>query len=331
MAKPANFRIVVSESSGFAPAARKALSELGEVVWGDFDRGMLLESISEADLLWVRLRHVIDDEVMSRAPRLRWIASPTTGLNHIDLESAERRDIRVLSLRGQVEFLSNVRATAELTVGLMLSLLRRIPDAVNHTRAGEWNRDAFRGLELHGRTVGIVGYGRLGKIVGRYLAAFGARVLATDVARVDAEPGVELMSLRELLRQSDMVSLHVNLAPQNSGFFDGSCLRLMKPGSHLVNTSRGELIDETALLEALRSEHLAGAALDVARGEWRFDRNHPLAAYARTHSNLILTPHIGGATVESMSKAETFLASLVAEAVTGGETRGPVLCAAEKS
>jgi D-3-phosphoglycerate dehydrogenase len=332
---PKNIRIVVCESAGFAPAATAALTRLGEVIWRDCDRVSLLQSVADADVLWVRLRHVIDEEVMQAAPKLRWIASPTTGLNHIDLQAAASRGIRVVSLRGQVQFLANVRATAELTLALMLALLRHIPDAIEHAREGGWNRDLFRGSELHRRTVGIVGFGRLGRIVSRYLVALGARVLATDVRPVEAEPGVKFLSLAELLEQSDIVSLHVDFTPENYEFFNRNCFERMKAGSYFVNTARGELIDEIPLLEALGSGRLAGAALDVTTEEWGADRaHHRLVAYARQHPNLLLTPHIGGCTAESMSQAETFLAELftcaLADAEAGSESASANLCALGK-
>jgi len=312
-------RIVVSESAGFAAPAAVVLQELGEVTWGDFDRQSLLRSLRDAEVLWVRLRHAIDERILNSAPRLRWIATPTTGLNHIDLEVASRLGIQVLSLRGEVEFLSNLRATAELTLALMLALLRHLPGAFEHARAGLWNRDLFRGLELHRRVVGIVGYGRLGKIVARYLLTFGAQVMATDRRPVAADPGVIVMDLAELLGLSDIVTLHAGLEPENAGFFDRNCFGRMKPGSFFVNTARGELIDESALLECLRSGRLSGAALDVVTDEWSTEKTaHPLVKYASRYSNLLLTPHIGGCTAESMSQAETFLASLLRSRVVMG-------------
>jgi D-3-phosphoglycerate dehydrogenase len=231
-----------------------------------------------------------------------------------------------------VEFLSNLRATAELTLALMLALLRRLPDAVEHTRAGLWNRDLFRGLELHRRVVGIVGYGRLGKIISRYLLALGAEVMATDRRAVVADPGVIVVDLAELLGQSDIVTLHADLVPENAGFFDRDCFSRMKPGSFFVNTARGELIVEDALLDGLLSGHLAGAALDVVTHEWSADKiAHSLVKYAVQHSNLLLTPHIGGCTAESMSQAETFLAALLARELNAAPTLHQRLAAAGTS
>ena len=287
------------------------LRDHGDLVLADLDRAGLLSEVQEADVLWVRLRHHIDAEVMAAAQRLKMIVSPTTGLNHIDLNEARRRSIRVLSLQGETEFLNDIRATAEHTIGLMLALLRRIPAAVDDVQKGGWHRDQFKGRELFGKTIGIIGYGRLGRIVARYLKAFDARILVSDphIDHKSLDTGISAVSLEGLLQESDIVSLHVSLSDRTQSFFGKEQFSRMKSGAWFINTARGELIDETALLDALRSDRLAGAALDVLCEESSNGMiHHPLVAYAREHDNLIITPHIGGCTIESMEKTETFLA-----------------------
>jgi D-3-phosphoglycerate dehydrogenase / 2-oxoglutarate reductase len=312
-----DLNILVAESSGFPASAADELRRLGHLTLADLDRDGLLDRVGDIDVLWVRLRHFIGPEVLQKGGRLRWIASPTTGLTHIDLESAGRRGIGVLSLRGQVTFLENVRATAEFTIALMLSLLRNLPEALRHVNLGGWDRDSFRGGELYQRTIGIVGYGRLGKLVGHYLLAFGARVMATDCRTVDAEPGIVVKGLFEVLRDADIVSLHADFRETNRSFFDRDCLAAMKPGSLFINTARGELVDESALLEALESGHLGGAALDVLSDEHRADKkDNPLLRFAGKNPNLLITPHIGGCTAESMAKAECHLARILIEAIS---------------
>jgi D-3-phosphoglycerate dehydrogenase len=308
---PNKVRILISESGGFSPKAAELLGRVGELVLADLDRSGLLAAVGAADVLWIRLRNRIDAEVMSTGRHLKVIATPTTGLNHIDLEEAGRRGIQVLSLRGETDFLKDIRATAEHTLALILALLRHIPGATAHVQDGGWNRDLFKGRELHGKTVGIVGYGRLGRIVARYLKAFGTHLLVAD-PHVDTravEPGLTLVSLAQLLREAELVTLHVNLCEATWEFFGREQFAAMKQGAWFINTSRGELVDEDALLGALRSRHLAGAALDVLCDE-RSDgmQDHPLVAYAREHDHLILTPHVGGCTIESMEKTELFLA-----------------------
>jgi D-3-phosphoglycerate dehydrogenase len=314
----------VAESAGFSERAAVLLRRVGDLVLADLDRRGLVDAAGEADALWVRLRHRIDAEVMDAAKRLRIIATPTTGLNHIDLDEAGRRGIRVLSLRGEREFLREVRATAEHTLALILALLRRIPGAAAHVRDGGWDRDRFQGRELYSTTVGIVGYGRLGRIVARALRALDTRVLATDpyVGPDVVEPGVTLVPLARLLREADLVTLHVNLTEESRGFFGRAQFEVMKPGGWFINTSRGELVDESALLVALQAGRLAGAAVDVLCDEHPEGMAaHPLVAYAREHEHLLITPHIGGCTTESTAKTELFLAAKLAQAMTALEGR----------
>src|SRR5689334_6049609 len=173
-------RILVAESQGFSGEAAALLAQIGDVNLADLDRATLLRHVGEADILWVRLRTRIDSEVLGAATRLKTIVTPTTGLNHIDLTEAERRGIRVLSLKGETSILRNVRATAEHTIALILALSRRLPQAWRHVREGGWTRDLFVGSEIFRKTAGIVGYGRLGCLVAGYLACFGARVLVCD-------------------------------------------------------------------------------------------------------------------------------------------------------
>jgi D-3-phosphoglycerate dehydrogenase len=299
------------------------LAQIGDVNLADLDRATLLRHVSEADILWVRLRTRIDSEVLGAATRLKTIVTPTTGLNHIDLTEAERRGIRVLSLKGETSILRNVRATAEHTIALILALSRRLPQAWRHVREGGWTRDLFVGSEIFRKTAGIVGYGRLGCLVAGYLACFGARVLVCDRpnASLRAPASIEVVGREELLRLSDIVSVHVDLNPETAGFFGATEFEQMKPGALFVNTARGELVDEPALLHALRSHRLAGAALDVLGGENANGMgSHPLVAYAKDHDNLLITPHIGGCTKESMQMTELFLAQKLNDSMAIGLT-----------
>lgn len=312
--------ILVAESERFSPEAVAILERVGDVRLADLDRRGLLAAVRDAEVLWVRLRNRIDAEALDAAPRLRAIVTPTTGVNHIDVAQAERRGVRVLSLRGEETFLRDIRATAEHTMGLMLAALRHLPAAAEHVRAGGWDRDHFRGRELYRSTVGLVGYGRLGRIVGRYLTAFGATVLAVDPHRTAAEleDGVVLVCLDELLQRSRIVSVHVPLTSETQGLIGREELALLPPGAVLVNTSRGEVLDEPAIVDALLSGHLGAAAVDVLADERPDGMGHsPLVAHARAHDNVIVTPHIGGATRESMERTERFMAEKLATILLG--------------
>lgn len=313
-------RILVSEPEGYSPRALDAYRALGDVRAERLEGHAFRDALADCDVLVVRLRTVTADD-LAAAPRLKIIASPTTGLDHIDLAAAERRGVRVVSLRGERGFLDKVYATSELTVGLMLALLRRIPAAHDHVLTGGWDRQRFIGTEISGRTVGIVGCGRLGTRVAEIVHAMGATVVANDKPEGPAlppPPFVRLLPLDALLEAADIVTVHVAFTPETEGLIGRSQLARMKSGALLVNTARGRIVDEGALLDVLASGALAGAALDVLAGE-DGDGGHlvgnPLVAYAQSHDNLILTPHIGGATRESMGVTEEFIAAKVAEAL----------------
>lgn len=301
-------RILNAEPDRYSPEARVILEQIGTVDNGPLTRGELLARLPEYDVLIVRLAHQIDAEVLARGERLRAIVSATTGLDHIDLAEAERRGVAVLSLRGETEFLRSIPATAELAWALLLGLVRRLPQAYASVLRGEWNRDAFRGHDLCGRSLGILGLGRIGEKVARYGLAFGMRVLAYDPTRDPWMEGVERANtMDELLAASEVLSIHVPLNERTEGLIGRRELALLPPGALLVNTARGAVLQREALLEALESGRLSGAALDVLWDE-RGAADERLLEYARTHENLLITPHIGGATVESMAATEVFMA-----------------------
>jgi D-3-phosphoglycerate dehydrogenase / 2-oxoglutarate reductase len=318
--------ILVAESTGFSKNAAERLRAHGHLVMADLDRRLLLTSVPDAHVLWVRLKHRIDREVMEAAPNLRAVATPTTGLNHIDLAEARRRNIQVISLQGATEFLQNVYATAEHTVALILALLRHVPGARDHVIDGDWNRDLFIGRELHGKRAGVIGCGRVGRMVAGYLRSFGMRVMVTDVQNVDrvVSSEIELVSLTHLLYTSDIVTLHIPLSERTRGFFGEAEFARMKPGSWFINTARGELVDEDALIRALCDRRLAGAALDVLCDENSLGMNdNSVVQYARDHDNVLITPHIAGCTSESREKTERFLATQVVAFLRAQYGEGP--------
>ncbi|MDH4319032.1 MAG: hypothetical protein OEV64_11615 [Desulfobulbaceae bacterium] len=313
-------KILITENKDFSPRALEMLSELAEVEAGDLDRSQLLKKVGGFEVLWLRLRHQIDREVLDEASSLKYIVTPTTGLNHIDMERAGELGIKVLSLRGEVEFLQNIRASAEHTMALMLAVLRNLPAAVASVVQGGWQRDPYKGRELYEARVGLLGFGRIGKLVARYLHAFGSEILTHD-PKVEGDPNfpyVRFVSREELLRESDIVSLHVELNASTVSFFGESDFRLMKRGVYLINTSRGELLDEDALLRALEDGKLAGAGLDVVWHEHLVEQGESrLIAYAAKHPNVVITPHIAGCTEESMAKTEIFMARKLKKALEG--------------
>ena len=313
----ATHRILLAESRGFSLAAREILGRAGRVIEADLDRAGLLGKVPGVDVLWVRLRHLIDEEVFRAGSGLRLVVTNTTGLNHIDLAAAQRHHVRVLSLRGEAEFLKSVRGTAELTLGLILALTRRIPAASRQVENGSWDRYRFKGHDLHGRTAGVIGYGRLGRIVAGYLRGLGMRLLVRTLPEQPLHDAaeVEQVSLDVLLSQADLVTLHANLTDANRHMMGPAQFAALKTGAWFINTARGELVDEEALLAALQSGRVGGGALDVLDGEYKPLINQRLVRYACKHDNLIITPHIGGYTHESLERTELFLAARVLEAL----------------
>jgi D-3-phosphoglycerate dehydrogenase len=302
-------KILNLEPQDYSAEAHALLEKAGTVDNGPLSRAALKKSIKNYNVLVVRLGHKIDTEVLSAANNLKIIITATTGLNHIDVDEAEKRGIEILSLKGEREFLDNIHATAEHSFALLLSLIRKIPASACDVHDGKWNRDSFKGTELNGRTIGIIGYGRIGSKVAKYAEAFRMNVIANDILDI---PGVNITDLNSLLSQSDIVSLHVPYSANTHHMIDRSRFQQMKKGALFINTARGEIVDESALLEALKSGHVAGAALDVLQGEnsgkKSWVKNDPLWKYARKNSNLLITPHTGGATYDSMSKTEVFMA-----------------------
>jgi D-3-phosphoglycerate dehydrogenase / 2-oxoglutarate reductase len=307
-------RILVAEKSSFSEHGLQAYAQIAATDAFDLSQDGLQQAIQDYEILVVRLGLRVDEAVLERGARLLAIGTPTTGLDHIDLQIAERRGIAVLSLNGERAFLDQVYATAEHTFALLLSLVRNIPSAFSGVKEYQWRRDLFRGHELSGKTLGIIGCGRLGSMVARYATAFGMTLLVYDPYQEELPEQAEICgSLTDLLARSDVVTLHVPLNAETQDMLSGDQFDRMKPGAFLVNTARGALIDEGALLRALESGRLAGAALDVLHDEHRLAgaRPHPLIEYARTHENLLLTPHIGGATQESIEKADLFIAEKI--------------------
>jgi D-3-phosphoglycerate dehydrogenase len=308
------FRILNCEPDGYSAKARAVLEQAGSVVEKRLARAGLLRELNGFDALIVRLANQVDAEVMDAAPSLKLISSATTGVDHIDLRAAAERGIEVITLRGENEFLDSVVATAEHTWALLLSLIRKVPAASDSVRAGGWDRDAFKGTELRGKRLGILGLGRLGTKVANYGSVFGMRVFAFDPYRSDWPSNVRRCnSLDELLKVSDVLTIHVPLNENTSGMIGRKELEALPRGSILINTSRANIVDETAVAALLDSGHLAGAGIDVVTDERNETarRANPLLRYYSERErtgNLIVTPHIGGATFESMEMTEIFMA-----------------------
>lgn len=295
---------VILVSDHLHPDGVEELKKLGEVrVKTGLPPSELLKEVGDVDVLVVRSATKVTREVLEAGKRLKIVARAGVGLDNIDQEAAKERGIKVLNAPESVSV-----AVAELVLGLMLSWCRRIPAADASMRQGKWEKSKFMGVELRGKTLGILGTGRIGLEVARRAKAFGMRLLAHDIvqSREFLELGGEYVGLEDLLRNSDFVSLHVPLNEQTRNMLGEREFRMMKPTAVLINTSRGAVVQEEALLKALREGWIAGACLDVY---WKepISGDHPLLQL----SNVVLTPHLGASTEEAQREAALVVAEKI--------------------
>ncbi|MCL6567179.1 MAG: phosphoglycerate dehydrogenase [Acidobacteriia bacterium] len=280
------------------------------------EAGHLAGELRDAEALIVRSATRVTAELLAGAPRLRVVARAGVGVDNIDVEAATERGILVMNTPG-----SNAVSVAEHTLALLLALARRIPQLNAALHAGRWEKSAAAGIELRGKTLGLIGFGRVGTEVARRARALEMRVLVSDPyisPEAAAESDVALVPLPTLLAQSDFVSLHASLSPTTENLINRSTLAQMRRGAYLINTARGELVDESALAEALRSGHLAGAAVDVFAEEP--PRNSPLLGLP----NLIATPHVAGSTAEAQEEVGYRIAQQVHDYLAEGSIRNAV-------
>lgn len=305
---------IVLLAEELSPATLEALGEGVEVRHVDgTDRSALLEAVREADALLVRSATQVDTEVFAAAPKLRVVARAGVGLDNVDVEAATSAGAMVINAPT-----SNITSAAELAIALILASLRGIGRADASVKAGKWERKALTGTELYGKHVGIVGFGRIAQLIAERLRPFGVELLAYDPyvsqARA-AELGARVVSLEELMRTADVLTVHMPKTPETIGLIGKTELALAKPGLHVVNAARGGLIDEDALYAALSEGRIAGAALDVYSAEP--PSTSESAARLLTLPNVTLTPHLGASTHEAQEKAGVAVATSVRLALEG--------------
>lgn len=275
-------------------------------------------------VLFVRLGTPVTSATVADAPGLRLIVTPTTGLDHLDLDGLTAAGIRVLSLRDARTEITGVHATAELTWALLLACMRHLPRATADVSAGNWRRQHFLGTELAGRTIGVVGHGRLGRRVAGYARAFGMHVLVHDLdasALIDLDAGTRAVDIATLLRSADVVSLHLPLDGTTRHWLDADRIALLRDGAVVVNTARGELVDEDALAGALAGGRLGGVAVDVLADDstWGTSTGRsPLLRLLGTEANLVVTPHIGGWARDAVATTRRLVSRLAVEMLAEG-------------
>jgi D-3-phosphoglycerate dehydrogenase len=312
----ATFRVLVSdpiEESGFS-----ALHDVAKVdVKTDLTPQQLLEVIGEYDALMVRSQTKVTAEVINAGKKLKIIGRAGVGVDNIDVPAATRRGIVVVNSPA-----GNTIAAAEHTLALMLALARHVAPADASVKRGEWKRTAYVGAELFGKTLGVLGLGKIGSHVAKVSQAMGMKIVAYDpfVTPERAEElGVTLATVEELVSQADFITVHVPKTPETSHLLDAKMLAKARPGVRLVNCARGGIIDEDALVDAIKSGQVAGAALDVFEQE-------PLAkdALRELGNKVVLTPHLGASTEEAQLNVAIDVAEQIAEVLRGGEARSAV-------
>ena len=284
---------------------------------GQMKRDELLAALPEADALIIRSASKIDAEALATAVKLRMIARAGVGVDNVDIPVATERGIVIMNTPD-----GNTISTAEMTFGLMLALARQIPQAHATMLAGKWDRKSFSGVELRGKTLGVVGFGRIGRAVAKRALAFDMRVIAYDPyipADVAADLGVELVSLDGIYERSDFISLHAVLTDETRDMINKTTIAKMKPGVRIVDAARGALINEADLAEALKSGKVAGAALYVYRTEPP-PADDPLIGLP----NVVHTPHLAASTEDAQIVVAVDAAKLVVDALLYGKYQNVV-------
>lgn len=301
---------VVLITEELAPAAIDVLAHDFDVRHVDgTDRPALLAALADVDAVIVRSATQIDAEAVAAAPRLKVVARAGVGLDNVEIPAATARGVMVVNAPT-----SNIVSAAEQAVALLLAVARNTASASAALKAGEWKRSKYTGVEIQGKTVGVVGLGRIGVLFAQRIAAFGTRLIAYDPyvqpARA-AQLGVRLVGLEELLRESDFISIHLPKTPETMGLIGEKELAIVKPGVRIVNAARGGLVDEQALADAIAEGRVAGAGVDVYVKEPC--TSSPLFAF----DNVVATPHLGASTAEAQDKAGLAVARSVKLALQG--------------
>ena len=302
-------KIGILEPLNFSKEALNILSKIGEV--DIFSGKNLDEFIKEKEILFIRLNFILDKEFLKKAKNLKIICSPTTGNNHIDMQFIKKNNIKLIYLKGHKKFLKKIVATPEHTLGLIISLLRNYKNAFLSIKDKSWNRNNFIGEEILGNTIGIIGLGRVGYILANYISYMGGKVVWFDKNNVRFKKNwIQARSLTHLISSSKVICLCANFEFGQDPILSYKYLKLME-NKYLINTSRGELIDENALIKLIKKDKFSGVALDVICNE---NKDNNLKKWERIYAegkNLIITPHIAGATFYSMHKTEVYITNLL--------------------
>jgi len=296
-------------TDGLEPEAISTLRKQHEVDVQELDPKGLLSVVAGYHALIVRSRTIVSKAVLTHAPNLKVVGRAGAGVDNIDVAEATARKIAVVNAPT-----ASTISVAELAVGHMISLLRHLPEADRSVKEGKWEKKRLEGRELFEKTLGLVGSGRIGAEVAKRAQAFGMRVIAYDPylsASIAEILGIRLVDKEAVFREADVVSVHAVLTPETKGMVGAAELAQMKRGAILVNCARGEIVQEAALAEALRSGSISGAAVDV------FDTEPPVGSPLLAAPNVVFTPHLGASTREAQARAGSMIAEQVLKVLDG--------------
>ncbi len=312
-------RILNLEPNNFSLKAKQILKTVAK--YKDVKNLNFVKKCQKTNIIITRLGHNIDSKFLENFPNLIAIATATTGLNHINLNKISAKKITVLSLKDETKFLSSITATAEHHWALLLSLIRKVPKANESVKNYNWEREKFTGFQLKNKIIGIVGYGRIGKMIAKFSKSFGMQIIAHEKKKLKNKKMIRFVNLEELFRTSDIISINLSLTSDTEKIISKELLFSTKNNVYIINTSRGELIDEEALVEKIKKGKIGGFATDVLSNELSktsdFFKKNKLVELSNKNKNIIITPHIGGACTDAMRETEVFIAKKIVKFIKG--------------
>ena len=304
--KIGKMKLLITESEDFSEIAIQKLEKHFIVDKLEFfSKENVVAIINQYDAVFIRLGLFIDKEIIDKAINLKYLLTATTGLDHIDALYFEQKGGKILSLKNEFEFLETIPSTAEHTWALLLALHRKLPFAFQSVQEGIWNRNLFKGNNLKGKKIGILGLGRVGKQVAKFAEAFEMDICFYDIAPIQSKYK-SCTAAEQLFSWAEIITIHIPLNTNNENFVNKSLLDQCRKDVVLINTSRGAIWDEKAIATALVEEKIKGVATDVLASEYNNEVN-PLVNLLNKNYNIIITPHIAGATFESMQSTEEFV------------------------
>ncbi len=307
-------RIGIVESYNFSKEALILLNKIGTVYFFDEYKSSLVNFISDKEIIFIRLKYYLSKDIIKKSVNLKYICSPTTGLNHIDKNYCLKKNISIISLRNESDFLKDIRATSEHTLGLIIALIRNYPKIIDGYNK-DLDRNNFLGDELYKNKIGIIGFGRIGVLLSKYLNSFDAKVFYYDkIPTISTKNNaIKTDSIKDLINKCEIICLCANF--EDEIIIDKEHIDLMK-NKFFVNTSRGELVDENYLLKKIIDNHFKGVAIDVIHSESKNENNLDKFLNISLNHNFIFTPHVGGATLTSINRTEIFITNKLINIIT---------------